>query len=399
MTKQAKLIYNGITDVCRIWVNEIKTIFGDEGVLIFVILLPLAYPVLYSWIYNNQVVREVPVAVVDNSNTALSRKFIQMCDASPDVRVAGYCTNLDNARQMVGEQQAYGVIYLPQDFDTRIGRMQQSTVSVYCNMGIMLTYKAIFQTVSAVAAEMNSIIQISLSGNYTDREDLITTAPLDIKDVPMFNSTGGYADFILPGVLALIIQQVLLLGIGLANGTSTERRRYIRLRPILDRPLGLLRIVLAKTMAYAPIAALMIVYVLLVVPRMFGLVQILHGEDMIHFGLPYALACIFFAMCISYFFHERESAILFIVFTSVPLLFMSGISWPGSNIPEFWKAVSYLFPSTFGIQGFIKMNTMGATIDDIKPEGFALWIQTIVYFLIACVAEYKRIDAPQKVNP
>ena len=87
-------------------------------------------------------------------------------------------------------------------------------------MSLMLTYKAIYQTAQAVASKMNSAIQISHSINFTNRDDEITTKPLDYEEVPIFNTTGGYGNAIIPGVLILILQQTLLLGIGLAAGTA-----------------------------------------------------------------------------------------------------------------------------------------------------------------------------------
>ena len=122
----------------QIWADEMRTVFKDEGVLIFFILVPLFYPLLYSWIYTNEVVREVPVAVVDLSHSTMSREFIRQFDASPDVRVARYCTNLDEAKDVVGRQDAFGVIYFPTDFQTRVSRMEQSRVSVFCDMSFML---------------------------------------------------------------------------------------------------------------------------------------------------------------------------------------------------------------------------------------------------------------------
>ena len=71
MKKLFKTIISGIYDACLIWKDEMRQIFKDEGVLIFFILVPLGYPLLYSWIYNNEVVREVPVVVVDDSLTVV----------------------------------------------------------------------------------------------------------------------------------------------------------------------------------------------------------------------------------------------------------------------------------------------------------------------------------------
>lgn len=370
-------------DTAKVWLHEMRDMFKDEGALLFVILLPLAYPLLYSWIYNNEVVREVPVAVVDNSHSQMSREFVRHVDASPDVRVAAWSNNLEEASRLVARQEVYGIILLPEDFDRQLGRMQQAHVSVYCNMGLMLTYKAIFQTCSAVAADMNSHIQIALSGNPTTREDQLTTHPLQVSDVPIFNNTGGYGNFILPGVLVLIIQQVMLLGIGIAYGTSYEKRRFSRLTPMYERRFGLARIMIGRTMGFFVLFLLIAAWVLLAVPRMFHFVQMLHFSDFLLFVVPYLLACVFFATTFSFFIRQRENVMLLVVFTSVPFLFMSGVSWPKSNIPEVWQWFSWLFPSTFGIQGFIKMNTMGGVFGDIIPEIKGLWIQTVIYGVFA----------------
>ena len=370
-------------DTAKVWLHEMRDMFKDEGALLFVILLPLAYPLLYSWIYNNEVVREVPVAVVDNSHSQTSREFVRHVDASPDVRVAAWSNNLEEASRLVARQEVYGIILLPEDFDRQLGRMQQAHVSVYCNMGLMLTYKAIFQTCSAVAADMNSHIQIALSGNPTTREDQLTTHPMQVSDVPIFNNTGGYGNFILPGVLVLIIQQVMLLGIGIAYGTSYEKRRFSRLTPMYERRFGLARIMIGRTMGFFVLFLLIAAWVLLAVPRLFHFVQMLHFSDFLLFVVPYLLACVFFATTFSFFIRQRENVMLLVVFTSVPFLFMSGVSWPKSNIPEVWQWVSWLFPSTFGIQGFIKMNTMGGVFGDIIPEIKGLWIQTVIYGVFA----------------
>lgn len=370
-------------DTAKVWMHEFRDMFKDEGALLFVILLPLLYPILYSWIYNNEVVREVPIAVIDNSHCQSSREFVRHVDASPDVRIAVYCNNLEEASRLVSRQEVYGIILLPEDFGRQLGRMQQAHVSVYCNMGLMLTYKAIFQTCTAVAADMNSHIQIALSGNSTTREDQLTTQPMQITDVPIFNNTGGYGNFILPGVLVLIIQQVLLLGIGIAYGTSYEKRRFQRLTPMYERRFGLARVMIGRTMGFFVLFLLIAVWVLLAVPRLFHFVQMVHAWDFALFVVPYLLACIFFAITFSYVVRQRENVMLLVVFTSVPFLFMSGVSWPKSNIPEFWQYFSWLFPSTFGIQGFIKMNTLGGMFSDIIPEIKGLWIQALLYGVTA----------------
>ena len=379
----SRKIITYIIDVAKVWMHEYKQIFKDEGTLLFVILVPLLYPVLYSWIYNNEVVKEVPVAVVDCSHSAMAREFVRHCDASSDVKVAYRCNSLEEAKNLVGHQKVYGVIYMPEDFGTRLGRMEQAHVSVYCNMGLMLTYKAIFQTCTSVAADLNSRIQIELSGAYTAREGEITASPINVRDVPMFNNTGGYGNFILPGVLVLVLQQVLLLGIGMAYGTSYEKHGFVRLKPMLERNFGLSRIMVGRTLGFFVLFVMLSAWVLLAIPRIFNFVHIMPRGEFLLFTIPYLLACIFFAITFSVIVRQRENVMLLVVFTSVPFLFMSGVSWPKSNIPEIWQLTSYLFPSTFGIQGFVKLNTMGCLFSDIWPEIKALWMQVIVYGALA----------------
>ena len=176
----------------------------------------------------------VPVCVVDQSHSSLSRQFIHMVDASADVRVAYYAQDLDEAKSLVSRQLVKGVYLIPSDFETNILRMEQGTVSVYCDMSLMLTYKAIFQTVQLVTMEMGKEIQTKLGGHYTAREEVIAARPLDYADVPIFNPQGGYGSFVLPAVLMLILQQTLALGIGLSAGTSRDDNIGRNLIPVRD---------------------------------------------------------------------------------------------------------------------------------------------------------------------
>lgn len=393
-----------LADTLATFCAEARAIAHDEGVLLFVVALPLFYPILYSWIYNNEVTREVPTAIVDASRSSESREFVRRFDASPDTRVAYMCNSIDDARRLVAGQSANGIVYIPSDFSRRLGRMEPATVSVYCDMSLMLAYKAIYTTATSVATGMNAKIQTKLSGNATDREDAITTQPLRYEEVPMFNPTGGYGNFILPGVLMLIIQQTLLLGIGMLYATRNERHAPYEpsCSGAVGHGLGFLRLLTGRTLCFLTLYAIVSSYVLLAIPKMFSFVQLLHPSDIALFIVPYLLACTFMAIALGTIIRQREDIMLFVVFTSVPMLFMSGVSWPQSNIPAFWRTVACVFPSTFGIQGFVKLNTMGALITDIEPECKALWIQTATYFVIAAALlrhKLKTFGTSHKVRP
>jgi ABC-2 type transport system permease protein len=374
-----------LDDAAYVWRFELRQVLRDEGVLLFCIVVPLIYPLLYSWVYNNENIREVPVVVVDQSHSALSRQFIRMCDASSEVHVVSYAVDLDDAQSLVSRQIVKGIYLIPEDFATRVNRMQQATVSVYCDMALMLTYKAIYQTAMAVSQQMGAEIQTKLSGNYTAREDLITTSPLDVEEVAMFNPQAGYGTAVLPAVLMLIIQQTLALGIGLAAGTARERNRYGDLVPIYPSYGGIGRIISGKTLCYLMVYAIMTTYLTIVVPKMFHFIHIATWQDLSLLMIPYLLACVFFGMTVSCLVRFRENVILLMVFVSLPLLFLTGVSWPQTSIPGYLQGVSWLFPSTFGVRAYLRLNSMGASVADVSSELRCLWIQVAAYLGTTCL--------------
>lgn len=395
MTFKQKVV-QGIHDLFYIWKQEFRTTFRDQGVLIFFVLVPLVYPLIYSFIYTNEIIREVPTVVVDNSRSSLSREYLRKVDASPETSIVAHCADMEEAKLMLKDRKAYGIIYIPAHFSDDIARGKQTQVSIFCDMSGLLYYKALLTANTNVSLAMNADIKMKRAGNTTARQDEITAYPIEYEDVAIFNPTNGFAAFLIPAVLILIIQQTLLLGIGLSAGTAREQNRFKDLVPINRHYNGTLRIIMGKGLSYFMVYSLVAVYILCVVPRLFSLNQIAIPGVLTLFALPYLAACIFFAMTASIAIRNRETCMLLFVFTSVPLLFLSGISWPGAAMPEFWRYFSYIFPSTFGINGYVRINSMGATLNEVSFEYQALWIQTGIYFLTTCLVYRWQIIQSRK---
>ena len=389
-------VVQGIYDLFYIWKQEFRTTFRDQGVLIFFVLVPLVYPLIYSFIYTNETIREVPTVVVDNSRSSLSREYLRKVDASPETSIVAYCADMGEAKLMLKDRKAYGIIYIPAHFSDDIVQGKQTQVSIFCDMSGLLYYKALLTANTNVSLAMNAAIKMERAGNTTARQDEITAYPIEYEDVAIFNPTNGFAAFLIPAVLILIIQQTLLLGIGLSAGTAREHNQFKDLVPINRHYNGTLRIVMGKGLSYFMVYSLVAVYILCVVPRLFSLNQIAIPGVLTLFTLPYLTACIFFAMTASIAIRNRETCMLLFVFTSVPLLFLSGISWPGSAMPSFWRYFSYLFPSTFGINGYVRINSMGATLNEVAFEYRALWMQTGIYFLTTCFVYRRQIIQSRK---
>lgn len=383
-------IHKGFLGIFHIWKLEMKKIFRDEGVLLYFSIVPLLYPLLYGLIYTPEVVRELPVAVLDNSNSSLSQKYVQKLDATPDVFVAYKSVNLETAQELMKERKVFGVIYIPEDFSKKITEVEeQACISVVSDMGSLLYYKALMIANTGVSLAMNKEIKLQRLGNATGIEAEIYAYPIDYEHITLFNSTSGFAAFLIPAVLILILHQTLILGVGLRAGTDREQNRFHDLVSAQKYHAGTHSLVLGKGLAYFMIYLLNTAYVLFIVPAIFRLSQIGHTVDILLFLLPFLMATVFFAMTLSVFVRNRETCIVLFVFTSVPLLFISGISWPESAISPFWTWFSYLFPSTFGINGFVRLGSMGARLHQVGFEYTGLWIQTGIYFLTTFIV-YRR---------
>ena len=212
----------------------------------------------------------------------------------------------------------------------------------------------------------------------------------------MFNPQGGYGTAVLPAVLILIIQQTLALGIGLAAGTARERNRYGDLIPIHPCYGGIGRVVTGKALCYLMVYAVMSTYLVMVVPKFFSFIHMAPWRNLLALMVPYLLACVFFGMTVSCLVRYRENVILLMVFVSLPLLFLTGVSWPQTSIPGYLQGVSWLFPSTFGVKAYLRLNSMGGTIGDVSFELRSLWIQVAAYLGAACLVYGHQLRISQR---
>ncbi|MBC5642561.1 ABC transporter permease [Parabacteroides sp. AM58-2XD] len=391
------IIKEGILDTFFIWKDELKNVFKDSGVMIFFFLVPFIYPLLYAFIYNNEVVHNAKMVVVDQSDSYLSREYIRKVDATADVKVVAVCSDMEEAKRMMDAKEAYGILYFPSEFSKNIHKGKQATVSLYCDMSALLFYKAFLLATTEVSLEIGKELRAQNNPSSTIEQEKITINPIPYESVALFNSQNGFASFLVPAILILVIQQTLILGIGMLGGTAREKNRFHSLVPVSRHFNGTLRIVFGKSLTYILLYIVVCIWALGVVPKLFSLPQVGEPWTVMLFVLPYLFASIFLSMTLSGFMTSRESPMLVFVFTSVILLFISGVSWPKEAIPPFWKAVGYLFPSTSGIQGFIRINTAGASLNEVAHEYHTLWIQAGIYFITACAIYRYQIMRSRKL--
>lgn len=377
-------------DALRIFNLELRNILHDGGVMIIFVVAGFLYPILYNFVYRNGILEETPIAVVDDAACSDSRRMIREMDATREMDIAWRCADMEEAKALLQQRKVNGIVYFPSDFGDRLAAKETATFSIYADMSSFLYYKNLLMGSEFVMLhEINGIKieRLSLDG-LTDQEADASVNTVLYEDVNPYNRAFSYSIFLISAILMLIIQQVMFYGMGMSVGTMREENRSFASLPDTLTGRGVGRVVLGRGAVYWLLFMIIGIYVCCVVPAMFGFPQRGRFQDILILLALFVTVCIFFSMTWTTLVTRRESAFLLFLFMSPVCVFLTGFSWPTTAFPGFWKLFSYLFPSTFGCQAFINMNTAGAPLPVVAPQLRALCIQGVVYYILACAAVY-----------
>lgn len=373
----------------KVYCHEFRLVIRDPGIIIFFLFLPLAYPVIYSLIYNPELVRDVAVVVVDNDRSDISRELVRNFDATQEAWVLGYAADLPEARRAMDNHDCYAILEIPQGFGKRIKNNEQGEAVLYCEMSLLLRYRSLLVASTNVAQAMGAEIlteKINLTAPLA--ETIIDGDLMPIKNITMGNIEGGFDSFIMPGVLILILHQCIILASGMAGGAKRERPDLIGYNSFNEQP-SILMTMFGQMLCYITILLVPIIYLVHYVPLMFSFPMAGNLLEILAFLLPMVLACVGLGWCFQGVVWERESVFVLWVVTSVIFLFLSGLTWPRYAMPGFWKAISDCIPATWGMEGFIKMNTNGSSLAQVSKCYINLWILAGAYMVGAyCVQRW-----------
>ncbi len=377
-------ISNCLAGIGRVFRNEFRLMTGDVGLLLFFLFLPLAYPVVYTLIYNTEVVRDIPIAVVDDSRTADSRTLVRMMSASPAIQIYAYCPNMADAKKLMAEGKVFGIMQIPHDYAKDIGRGTVANASFFAEVSLLLRYRALLSALTDLQIDLVSEITGEKIASAGLGSLATSSSPIKSESNFLGDSEQGFASFVMPGIVILILQQSMLLGICLLGGTSRERRRRNG-GADPEQTQGVPASVTAwgKALAYTVFYIPCTIYIVRCIPEMFDLPHFGNPIDYMLFLFPLLLSTSFLGQTLNLFMKERESCFVLIVFTSIMFLFLSGLTWPRYAISSLWTWVGNAIPAVWGVEGFIRINSNAATLAEVHGEYIALWILTGIYMLAA----------------
>ena len=377
-----------LNEIIRIAHYEYQSIIRSFSILLVMGGGVFVYGLLYNYMYSPNVLREVPIMVVDESHTPLSRHYIRLLDASPQVFVKEVVSNIPQALEQLKKGKTMGIIDIPKDFEAKLGRGEESVFVTYNTTLSFLIYEAMMEASSGAMLELDGSLRpdqvVFLNADVV--QPVTNTRSIQVQGFALYNESGGYATYLIPSVLMVIIFQTMLIVISMLCGKENEQR----MKPLLDvthheSSWGMsANIIIGKSVIYVGFYALFSIFLVGFLPLLFNLPHLASPILIIQILIPYLFATAFLGLSCKYLFNDSDAPLLLIAFFSVGLLFLSGISWPLELMPLPWRLLHCLIPAPVGILAFVKANSMGADMSDISMEMMLLWGQCIVYFGVAC---------------
>lgn len=207
--------------------REWRSISTNAAILLVLMGGIFAYGLLYNLMYAPNLVRKTPVAIVDNSHSALSREYIRLLNATPQASVYALTPNYLEAKEWLKQSKVDGILYLPADFDARVGRGEQSVFTVYASTDAFLNFKNLQEASSRVMLAVNDTHRAE-GAVFLPPQGLLavaSSAPVNVSGTALYNYTEGYGSYLIPAVMIIIIFQTLLMVIGMVTGEEAERKR------------------------------------------------------------------------------------------------------------------------------------------------------------------------------
>jgi ABC-2 type transport system permease protein len=359
------------------FVAEWRRLLAIRGAFLLLVLGPLVYGIYYPQPYLNQILRKVPIAVVDNDLSELSRNIIQTLDASGAVSVVAQSETLAEARAALDRGEAFAVVGIPPGTERDVLKGTTVHVPIFADA----TYLFIFRSMAnGIAVAINTLSsELAARGARTDgslvKSALASASPAEILLQPIFNPVGGYASYIVPAAFVLILQQMLLIGASMLTVVALTQPGGGAFATVLGRGVAHLTI-------YLPALALYFI----VLPRFYGFSTLGHPLQLFALASVFVLATSFMAQAVGAWFKHPETPTLIFLGTSLPQLFLTGFSWPREAIPKPVLAVGYIFPSDLAIDGIVRIDQLGASLWEVAHDWRGLWALAVVYFALAVIS-------------
>lgn len=355
---------------------EFKRVFSDFALILTIIGGVILYAFFYPQPYANEVVSALHVSIVDNDRSDLSRRIAFELDASPKLSVVRQDLSESEAKKALVSGEIKGIVLFPKNFKRDTLLQKQPTVAIGADASYFLIFGGIIQ--GAMQTILTESAKVKITSLLKEAQPLSGAlkahSSFGVHVTTLFNPQESYVQYVVPAVFILILQQTLLIGLGMLGGGINERGGLVA-------PPWML--MLSRVLIFGAIYLFHFLFYFGFSFEVFHISHLGHPFELLMFAFAFFLSTIFLGIVFGALLPSREMATPLVLFSSLPLVFSAGFVWPLEAIPDFIIVLSLFFPSTAAIQGFLELNQMGAPFHEVMHHYGLLYLHVLLYGTLA----------------
>ena len=210
--------------------REFKLFLTNKTMLSVFFIAPVFYALLMGFTYKSGKVTDIPVIVVNYDKTPLSYQIIDMLNDNKSIKVLNYGEEPPVIKDEVIKTEAGAVVIIPERFEANILQKKYPEINVYINTSNVLTAnfasKAIQLTLGTFSAGVD--IKALQKKGMSAEQAKMNIEPFKANYITLFNTTGNYLVFMWPALMAVVLQQVILLAMAVTFSEEFKRESFIK---------------------------------------------------------------------------------------------------------------------------------------------------------------------------
>jgi len=363
--------------------SEISSIKNSFYKLSLITILPIMSFVLIIAIFYNGVVRDMPIAVVDNDKSRLSRQLLSNIESSPTIEITQMSVSLKDAMTLVKRGEVYGVVIIPHNFFKDTLLQKQPRVTAMLNTQYILIGKILTSALTSTLMQSSAQVEYvkSLATLKNPHETINSIAPIRMQITPFFNTYQNYFLFLVSALLPAIWQIFIVVATLVSFGSmfkEGKEKEFFNCGEIEMRIIGKL---LPYTFAYLILGVSYLFYIYGTLGWEFQGSFAITIFGMFLTTVAYqGVALLFFVTGFDY----ARSLSLGAVYTAPAFAFL-GVTFPIYNMNDFALLWRDLLPISHYMELQISQANYGADVFlelDKLALIFAFWIVFIPVFLM-----------------
>jgi len=372
----------------RIWASfvaifrkEFLHITRDRSTMMVALTIPIFQMVLFGFI--DQTVNDLPTVVVDQDNSSESRELMDQLRATGTFAIRRITSNPRAAREEIAAGRARVGVVIPPDYHDKRARGTGAKVLVLIDGSDSTVSAQALAAVTGIAANVSLEEVSERARNSTTSPD----PPLSTQPIILFNPDGRTANYIIPGLVAIMLQIVAIVLTAIAIVRERERGT---LEQLLVTPIDPLGLMLGKLAPYLAIGIVETAIILAVMR--FGFSVPIQGSLVFLFAmaLVYLFALLALGLFISTRAQTQAQAQQMAQFFFLPSIFLSGYIFPTAGLPVILYAIGRVLPATHMIEIMRGIVLRNAGPRELMPNVAALIVISVV-LVWASVRRFRKV--------